>query len=282
MSNENIDQDALATEEMLKMFEGVEPNEFAEEDNVEETISAGEDIESLLAAAEAELLDTDEELSLSDAMIDELEVLDTDDITDIDLDTGDLIDANMSTLADDESEVADDVSIPVIADATDDLALDTDEALTELAEDANLDMASENEAAEVALPAEADVVSTETTDEPITEHLQAVVSNAIQALQDWLTLRDESESKGPEQSIAQLDALLATVTTQQQQLADQLSNSQQQHINELCEQLGVGMVTAESLGWQANEWQQKAKTVADRTQDIQRMNEQIRKELSQL
>lgn len=274
MSNENIDQDALATEEMLKMFEGMAPDEA--QADATDTLMMEDDIEALLAAAEAELLDGESlpEFTGSDELTNELDTTEgiseetaAELVTNEDDNTGEPIQS-----LDDTEDTVD--------EAAEFQETSKDESTIEQLDETELEAFAQTPESNDATPV--NTSESQTTSEPIAEHLQAVVSNAIQALQDWLSLREESETKGPEQSIAQLDVLLQTVTTQQQQLAEQLANNQQQHINALCEQLGVTPVTAESLGWQDNEWQQKAAEVANKTKDIQRMNDQIRKDLALL
>lgn len=314
MENNVLDQDALATEEMLKMFEGVDiDKEFpiADEDTFEEadvhndddnhvnedvhTLAEHEssdhtsstlDMDALLAdqatmseSSEHESLDMLEDplAEIHDAQdTDTLETaaIDDDYNTDYTAPTNDIDENNIG----ESEQYIDSYPADISADTgVDHVETTADEEMPATLVTSEIESPVDHQDTNTVVATQADNNNT------LTNHLQAVVNNAIQALQDWLTLRQESEHKSsPQQSIAQLNALLDTVTNQQQQLAEQLANSQQQTIQQLCQQLGAPVVTAESLGWQADEWQTKAQSLADKTQDISRLNAQIRKELSLL
>jgi hypothetical protein len=119
------------------------------------------------------------------------------------------------------------------------------------------------------------------TSHAITEQLNSVVQNAVNALQDWLTIRQASEDKGPQQGLAQLDFLLDTVNQQQQQLADQLAASAALNIPALAAALGTSMPIPQALGWSQEQWREKAEDVSHKTDQIMAMNAKLRKQLEQ-
>jgi hypothetical protein len=127
----------------------------------------------------------------------------------------------------------------------------------------------------------APITSATDTTSPITNHLNAVVENAVQALQDWLLLRQQSEETGPQQGLAQLDVLLDTVTHQQQHLAEQLSQAPKVDYAGMATALGVTLASPQALGWTADQWRIKAEAVAHKTNDIAAMNAKLRKQLEQ-
>ncbi len=308
MSNENLDQDALATEEMLKMFEGVEvddaliADETHDETELLDTLTLDEssrdtpptsdtfdeELEALSTMELAETTDTEVlEMADNDETTQLLEGLDSleeqDELADLsfdeDLDTAftqasddefppaDLADAH--DMSDADSQECDDLGMADVA--MNELAI-TDEMAEEVVEEPVL---SESKADHAITPSLGDTA-------PIAEHLQAVVANAIQALQDWMQLRQEGEHKGPQQSLAQLDVLLDTVTNQQQQLAEQLANSPQKQLAQLSAALGTSLATPQTLGWTEDDWRIKAQQVAEKTDDISQRNAKIRQELSRL
>lgn len=275
MSNENLDNDALATEEMLKMFEGIEIDETQDQDdapdNDDELESLPEHEEALDDAFEIlETLDEFEELpaiapdNMADAEILEVAELNDDDTMLEALDAMETPD-ELEGLAFDESD-------ETTADSNELLVNET--AAEEVVADRSVMMPVGHD--HVALSASA------SEEAPIAEHLQAVVANAIQALQDWMQLREAGENKGPQQSLAQLDVLLDTVTHQQQHLAEQLANSTHQQVAQVAKALGVELATPQTLGWTDNEWRVKAQQVAEKTDDISQRNTQIRQELARL
>lgn len=295
MSNENLAQDALATEEMLKMFEGIDMDDALV---VDETTNNESDVDALLedlsmddmlAPSEhhSETLDTDfASLSAVESNISDAEVLE---IADNDETTA-LLEGLDALEADDE---LDGLSFDPLTEAS--FTQSSDDEFPE-ADTSNIDALSETETLDSealddssisqTMPAEpnavADTSTTLSDDTPIAEHLQAVVANAIQALQDWMALRQAGESKGPQQSLAQLDVLLDTVTNQQQQLAEQLAKSPQHQLTQISSALGVSLATPQTLGWTANDWRTKAQQVADKTDDISQRNAKIREELARL
>lgn len=293
MSNENLDQDALATEEMLKMFEGIEVNDSpsdVESNEVDEllndlsldddgmetkddALALEDDLETLPAMNLMDNLDT-ELLEIADnyettQLLEELDSLEEgDELAGLSFDESDNADFTQSS--DEEFPAAELTDLNSISEAdtleVDDLVLNeahADEMLTNTTA-ATTPSISLNDAT------------------PIAEHLQAVVANAIQALQDWMQLRQEGEHKGPQQSLAQLDVLLDTVTSQQQQLAEQLANSPQKQLTQISSALGVSLATPQTLGWTDDDWRVKAQQVADKTDDISQRNARIRQELARL
>lgn len=293
MSNENLDQDALATEEMLKMFEGIEVNDSpsdVESNEVDELLNdLSLDDDGMETKDDALALEDDLEalpaMNLMDNLDTELlEIADNDETTQLleeldSLEEGD----ELAGLSFDESDNAD-------------FTQSSDEEFP-AAELTDLNSISEADTLEVddlvLNEAHADEMLANTTDSttpsislndatPIAEHLQAVVANAIQALQDWMQLRQEGEHKGPQQSLAQLDVLLDTVTSQQQQLAEQLANSPQKQLTQISSALGVSLATPQTLGWTDDDWRVKAQQVADKTDDISQRNAKIRQELARL
>lgn len=293
MSNENLDQDALATEEMLKMFEGIEVNDSpsdVESNEVDEllndlsldddgmetkddALALEDDLEALPAMNLMDNLDT-ELLEIADnyettQLLEELDSLEEgDELAGLSFDESDNTDFTQSS--DEEFPAAELTDLNSISEAdtleVDDLVLNEAHADEMLANTtaATTPSISLNDAT------------------PIAEHLQAVVANAIQALQDWMQLRQEGEHKGPQQSLAQLDVLLDTVTSQQQQLAEQLANSPQKQLTQISSALGVSLATPQTLGWTDDDWRVKAQQVADKTDDISQRNARIRQELARL
>ena len=127
----------------------------------------------------------------------------------------------------------------------------------------------------------APITSATDTTSPITNHLNAVVENAVQALQDWLLLRQQSKETGPAQGLAQLDVLLDTVTHQQQHLAEQLNQAPKVDYAGMATALGVTLASPQALGWTADQWRIKAEAVAHKADDIAAMNAKLRKQLEQ-
>jgi len=292
MSNENLDQDALATEEMLKMFEGIEVDDaqvsaeteaselldsLSLEDDITEImddeIASEDELESLAtmdlaATADAELLeiaDNDETTQLLEGL-DSLEENDELAGLSFDEDTNE----HFTQSSDDEFPVAELADVSSISEAD---TLEVDDLV--------MSETNPDEMTPTAIATTSPTVSLNDTT-PIAEHLQAVVANAIQALQDWMQLRQEGEHKGPQQSLAQLDVLLDTVTNQQQQLAEQLANSPQKQLTQISSALGVTLATPQTLGWTDDDWRVKAQQVADKTDDISQRNAKIRQELAHL
>lgn len=296
MSNENLAQDALATEEMLKMFEGIGiddlpvTDELADAEITSDTLLEDLSLDDMLNPNEqkSDALDTDfaslAELGLNDH--DDSEVLEMAN----DAETTSLLESLDTLEADDELaglnfenmtenfNQSSDEEFPE-ADLTN---VDTSSEVETLALDEQDNPAFTTETTPAETIAIAEQPSTFNEDAPIAEHLQAVVANAIQALQDWMELRQASESKGPQQSLAQLDVLLDTVTNQQQQLAEQLAKSSQHQLTQISSALGLSLATPQTLGWTANDWRIKAQQVADKTDDISQRNAKIREELARL
>ncbi len=298
MSNENLDQDALATEEMLKMFEGVEvddvliADETHDETELIDTLTLDEsssdtpptsatfdeELEALSTMELAETTDTEVlEMADNDETTQLLEGLDSleeqDELAGLSFDED--LETTFTQASDEEFPPADLADTHDMSDADsqecDGLAI-TDEVAEEIVEEPVM---SETPANHAITPSLGDTA-------PIAEHLQAVVANAIQALQDWMQLRQEGEHKGPQQSLAQLDVLLDTVTNQQQQLAEQLANSPQKQLAQLSAALGTSLATPQTLGWTEDDWRIKAQQVAEKTDDISQRNAKIRQELSRL
>lgn len=285
MSNENLDNDALATEEMLKMFEGIELDETQDLDKALDNDDALETLpENDEAVADAlemlETLDEFEELpeiapdNMADAEILEMAELD---------DADPMLEALDAMETPDELDgLAFDENDKTTADSNDLLPIETvvEETLTE---EAMVEEAVTDNTAMLPISQAPQAASVNASDEaPIAEHLQAVVANAIQALQDWMQLRQAGENKGPQQSLAQLDVLLDTVTHQQQHLAEQLANSTHSQVAQVAKALGVELATPQTLGWTADEWRVKAQQVAEKTDDISQRNAHIRQELARL
>lgn len=293
MSNENLDQDALATEEMLKMFEAIEvddsqsADEAIERDDLldnlslnDESMQVTDDVVALEDDLEAlptmDLMDTTDtellEIADNDETIQLLEGLDSleenDELAGLSFDEDTTEHFTQSN--DDEFPIADSVDVSSISEA-DTLEVD-DRIMTETNPDEMMPTEITTTSPAISLNAAT----------PIAEHLQAVVANAIQALQDWMQLRQEGERKGPQQSLAQLDVLLDTVTNQQQQLAEQLANSPQKQLTQISSALGVTLATPQTLGWTDDDWRVKAQQVADKTDDISQRNAKIRQELAHL
>ena len=303
MSNDNLDNDVLATAEMLKMFE-----------NIDSDVSSQAE-QQPLKDPDFSALDVDISHQLSQDMVnldnhfeDELDALS-------EMDLGNTSDAEILEVAGDfapsqtpelltnlnSPEDLNELSLeseltPLVEQSSDedfpiadlDETLDHEMSLVETNEDDALELM---DAAPSIQPLSKPEPLTdnnhsqtihETDTNPISLHLQAVVANAIQALQDWMQLRQEGESKGPQQSLAQLDVLLDTVTTQQQQLADQLANSSHQQLVQLSSALGVSLATPQTLGWTKDDWRIKAQQVSDKTDDISQRNAKLRQELERL
>lgn len=293
MSNENLDQDALATEEMLKMFEGIEVDDAQTSDEAEanellndlslddsltgtmdNAMALNDELDTSLPAMELADTPNVELLEIADhnETAQQVESLDTPESADVleGLSVDTVTDDRFTQSNDDEFPVADLANISTISEVD---TLEVDELA--------MNKSMNDEVAPTALATTSSAMSlTEAT--PIAEHLQAVVANAIQALQDWMQLRQEGEHKGPQQSLAQLDVLLDTVTTQQQQLAEQLANSAQQQLTQISSALGVSLATPQTLGWTDEDWRIKAQQVADKTDDISQRNAKIRQELAHL
>lgn len=293
MSNENLDQDALATEEMLKMFEGIEVDDAQTSDEAEanellnnlslddsltgtmdNAMALSDELDTSLPAMDLADTPNAELLEIADhnETAQQVESLDTPESADVleGLSVDTVTDDRFTQSNDDEFPVADLANISTISEVD---TLEVDELA--------MNKSMNDEVAPTALATTSSAMSlTETT--PIAEHLQAVVANAIQALQDWMQLRQEGEHKGPQQSLAQLDVLLDTVTTQQQQLAEQLANSAQQQLTQISSALGVSLATPQTLGWTDEDWRIKAQQVADKTDDISQRNAKIRQELAHL
>lgn len=296
MSNENLAQDALATEEMLKMFEGIGiddlpvTDELADAEITSDTLLEDLSLDDMLNPNEqkSDALDTDfaslAELGLNDhgdsevlemandaettSLLESLDTLEADD---------ELAGLNFENMTENFNQSSDE-EFPE-ADLTN---VDTSSEVETLALDEQDNPAFTTETTPAETIAIAEQPSTFNEDAPIAEHLQAVVANAIQALQDWMELRQASESKGPQQSLAQLDVLLDTVTNQQQQLAEQLAKSSQHQLTQISSALGLSLATPQTLGWTANDWRIKAQQVADKTDDISQRNAKIREELARL
>ncbi|HQR81873.1 MAG TPA: hypothetical protein PK283_03090 [Thiotrichales bacterium] len=294
MSNENLDQDALATEEMLKMFEGIEVDdaltaeELSESDELLDNLSLNDDntetIDDVIALEDdLEALPTMDLMDSTDAEL--LEIADNDETTQLlegldSLETSDELEGlSFDGDADEHFTQSGDEEFPV-ADL-DDASGVISEADTLEVDDVVMNETNPDEMTPTAIATTSSTVSLNDTT-PIAEHLQAVVANAIQALQDWMQLRQEGEHKGPQQSLAQLDVLLDTVTNQQQQLAEQLANSPQKQLTQISSALGVTLATPQTLGWTSDDWRVKAQQVADKTDDISQRNAKIRQELARL
>lgn len=293
MSNENLDQDALATEEMLKMFEGIEVDDAQTSDEAEanellndlslddsltgtmdNAMALSDELDTSLPAMDLADTPNAELLEIADhnETAQQVESLDTPESADVleGLSVDTVTNDRFTQSNDDEFPVADLANISTISEVD---TLEVDELA--------MNKSMNDEVAPTALATTSSAMSlTEAT--PIAEHLQAVVANAIQALQDWMQLRQEGEHKGPQQSLAQLDVLLDTVTTQQQQLAEQLANSAQQQLTQISSALGVSLATPQTLGWTDEDWRIKAQQVADKTDDISQRNAKIRQELAHL
>lgn len=293
MSNENLDQDALATEEMLKMFESIEvddsqsADEAIERDDLLDNLSLNDDstetTDDVIALQDdLEALPTMDLMDTTDTEL--LEIADNDETTQL-LEGLDSLEENdeLAGLSFDEAPTnsfsqSSDEEFPVVN-------LENDESISEAdtleVDDVVMSEMNPDEMTPTEIATTSPVISLNDTT-PIAEHLQAVVANAIQALQDWMQLRQEGEHKGPQQSLAQLDVLLDTVTNQQQQLAEQLANSPQKQLTQISSALGVTLATPQTLGWTDDDWRVKAQQVADKTDDISQRNAKIRQELAHL
>ncbi|OZB86670.1 MAG: hypothetical protein B7Z48_03775 [Thiotrichales bacterium 12-47-6] len=293
MSNENLDQDALATEEMLKMFESIEvddsqsADEAIESDDLLDNLSLNDDstetTDDVIALQDdLEALPTMDLMDTTDTEL--LEIADNDETTQL-LEGLDSLEENdeLAGLSFDEAPTnsfsqSSDEEFPVVN-------LENDESISEAdtleVDDVVMSEMNPDEMTPTEIATTSPTISLNDTT-PIAEHLQAVVANAIQALQDWMQLRQEGEHKGPQQSLAQLDVLLDTVTNQQQQLAEQLANSPQKQLTQISSALGVTLATPQTLGWTDDDWRVKAQQVADKTDDISQRNAKIRQELAHL
>lgn len=293
MSNENLDQDALATEEMLKMFESIEvddsqsADEAIESDDLLDNLSLNDDstetTDDVIALEDdLEALPTMDLMDTTDTEL--LEIADNHETTQL-LEGLDSLEENdeLAGLSFDEAPTnsfsqSSDEEFPVVN-------LENDESISEAdtleVDDVVMSEMNPDEMTPTEIATTTPVISLNDTT-PIAEHLQAVVANAIQALQDWMQLRQEGEHKGPQQSLAQLDVLLDTVTNQQQQLAEQLANSPQKQLTQISSALGVTLATPQTLGWTDDDWRVKAQQVADKTDDISQRNAKIRQELAHL
>lgn len=293
MSNENLDQDALATEEMLKMFESIEvddsqsADEAIESDDLLDNLSLNDDstetTDDVIALEDdLEALPTMDLMDTTDTEL--LEIADNDETTQL-LEGLDSLEENdeLAGLSFDEAPTnsfsqSSDEEFPVVN-------LENDESISEAdtleVDDVVMSEMNPDEMTPTEIATTTPVISLNDTT-PIAEHLQAVVANAIQALQDWMQLRQEGEHRGPQQSLAQLDVLLDTVTNQQQQLAEQLANSPQKQLTQISSALGVTLATPQTLGWTDDDWRVKAQQVADKTDDISQRNAKIRQELAHL
>ncbi len=293
MSNENLDQDALATEEMLKMFESIEvddsqsADEAIESDDLLDNLSLNDDstetTDDVIALQDdLEALPTMDLMDTTDTEL--LEIADNDETTQL-LEGLDSLEENdeLAGLSFDEAPTnsfsqSSDEEFPVVN-------LENDESISEAdtleVDDVVMSEMNPDEMTPTEIATTSPTISLNDTT-PIAEHLQAVVANAIQALQDWMQLRQEGEHKGPQQSLAQLDVLLDTVTSQQQQLAEQLANSPQKQLTQISSALGVTLATPQTLGWTDDDWRVKAQQVADKTDDISQRNAKIRQELAHL
>lgn len=293
MSNENLDQDALATEEMLKMFESIEvddsqsADEAIESDDLLDNLSLNDDstetTDDVIALEDdLEALPTMDLMDTTDTEL--LEIADNDETTQL-LEGLDSLEENdeLAGLSFDEAPTnsfsqSSDEEFPVVN-------LENDESISEAdtleVDDVVMSEMNPDEMTPTEIATTTPVISLNDTT-PIAEHLQAVVANAIQALQDWMQLRQEGEHRGPQQSLAQLDVLLDTVTSQQQQLAEQLANSPQKQLTQISSALGVTLATPQTLGWTDDDWRVKAQQVADKTDDISQRNAKIRQELAHL
>lgn len=293
MSNENLDQDALATEEMLKMFESIEvddsqsADEAIERDDLLDNLSLNDDstetTDDVIALEDdLEALPTMDLMDTTDTEL--LEIADNDETTQL-LEGLDSLEENdeLAGLSFDEAPTnsfsqSSDEEFPVVN-------LENDESISEAdtleVDDVVMSEMNPDEMTPTEIATTSPTISLNDTT-PIAEHLQAVVANAIQALQDWMQLRQEGEHKGPQQSLAQLDVLLDTVTNQQQQLAEQLANSPQKQLTQISSALGVTLATPQTLGWTDDDWRVKAQQVADKTDDISQRNAKIRQELAHL
>lgn len=293
MSNENLDQDALATEEMLKMFESIEvddsqsADEAIESDDLLDNLSLNDDstetTDDVIALEDGlEALRTMDLMDTTESEL--LEIADNDETTQL-LEGLDSLEENdeLAGLSFDEAPTnsfsqSSDEEFPVVN-------LENDESISEAdtleVDDVVMSEMNPDEMTPTEIATTTPVISLNDTT-PIAEHLQAVVANAIQALQDWMQLRQEGEHKGPQQSLAQLDVLLDTVTNQQQQLAEQLANSPQKQLTQISSALGVTLATPQTLGWTDDDWRVKAQQVADKTDDISQRNAKIRQELAHL
>lgn len=306
MSTEPLDNDALATEEMLKMFENA-----ASETETASTPSTEEAALEHLELADIDALSLDNEmLAQINSADDELPEISDNNVTDVDIlevasDANDALselDSNHDesiTLEADEASL-DTTEETTMMPSTDNEVVETMESnedalgeaviptpdqeeneATDLLED-EASVAIDTATSTVAAPVTDDMPTTIGASDNIAGHLHAVVANAIQALQDWLELRQQGEEKGPQQNLAQLDVLLDTVTHQQQQLAEQLNNTKYEEINHIAQALGTTLATPDTLGWSADTWRSKAHEVAQKTDDISARNARLRQQLAQL
>jgi hypothetical protein len=298
MSTDKFDTDALATEEMLKMFENME----------------SDDLET--ATAETESLAAD---SISSAIMehDEIDGIDLIPIemdptypAEVELGSNELPEVTQGLSMDAEIVEMPELHIaPSVQEAGDAAAHPLTEEIEVISHDDEENVSLNND---IVLPTLEDVMPEEVISEeepqieapaltiapatavatttppitssqnPIANHLNTVVENAVQALQDWLILRQQSEENGPQQGLAQLDVLLDTVTHQQQYLAEQLTQTPKLDFSGIANELGVTLSTPQALGWTHDQWRVKAQEVAHKTDDIAAMNAKLRKQLEQL
>lgn len=312
MSTESLDNDALATEEMLKMFESAvgetdTTNTTATDDTPLEHLELA-DIDALAIDNDVVAIDNDVVAQTSHPVDDELPEMTESNVTDVDiLEVADDANAALSELSiqDHESttpleinetsiDAASETMLEDIestemmpaempAEEMEMMALINEDNQTESPEttEAATELNDSTDIAEVAMIDDKPTAQAPVSDN-IAEHLHAVVANAIQALQDWLELRQQGEAKGPQQNLAQLDVLLDAVTHQQQHLAEQLNNTKYEEINNIAQALGTTLATPETLGWSADTWRSKASEVAQKTDDISARNARLRQQLAQL
>jgi hypothetical protein len=264
MSTNNLDTDTLATEEMLKMFENMESHDL--DTDALETMSLAPEPLPETALDNIELMPIEMEHTFPELDEETLEELpDASEQSSMD---AELILDNMP-----EDIVMEDIIDTPEAIAAEEI-IDMPE---EIAAEEIIDMPEEIATEEVSTH---DDTPTETSGNPLNDQLTEVLTNAVQALQDWVALHQESEAHKPQQGLAQLDVLLDTVTHQQQQLAEQLSKAPKVDLLGIASALGVALATPEVLGWTEDQWRSKAESVVSRTDDIAAMNAKLRKQLA--
>lgn len=281
MSNDTLDTDALATEEMLKMFENME-NHNLESPTMLESHEPMEE-EPVEAVYDSYLSPVEMDIDLPD-----IEMSDS-----IDAEIIEMPSANETLTPTTESYIENTpIEVPAEINNASDFIEHPDSSSRSLVLDSEkLDFLDDIIAQKSACTDEVDITNSNTTEVahlvqtnsvPVTDHLNAVVESAVQALQDWLTLRQHSEENSPAtQGLAQLDILLDTVTHQQQQLAEQLNNTPKIDFSGMASALGVSLPTPQAMGWSQEEWRNKAQNVAHKTDDIAAMNAKLRKQLEQ-
>lgn len=341
MSTPTSDTDALATEEMLKMFEGMDISEEhleampTEEDitSLELASDSGLEIHDLpsdedvlddsdslashnehimpLEMSESDTLEineSDEDMILPEAISEnsiDAEILEVteqptpeseldnstleQDIQHVDAIEEDGLDVESLEIIDSFPEIS---ALPEESSDTEqqeamietDLsenAADNDEGLSPESSPLELDAALPVADDTDDMPTVTDAMPTSVT-APTSDEMNAVVQQAVVALQDWLALRQESEEKGPQRNLAQLDCLLDVVTQQQQHLAEQLAHSQSLNIPSLAAALGTDIPSPQALGWDNHQWREKADDISSKTNQISAMNAKLRKDLEQL